>query len=318
MYFLFFDLLLSMLLLIYVFSQTLFNGGFTCNEEPCGFLISSIKNKKYKLDLNVQQRKFSQQTFKINSYYISGLVDAEGSFIVQIYKDNKIIIGWRVKTTFTVVLHSKDKMILEHLQSYWNIEKGITKHGINSYQFRVSSIKDLSTIIEHFDKYPLITQKCADYKLFKQVFDLMVKKEHLTEKGLLEIISIKSSMNNGLSDELKVAFPNITPVQRPVIITNEISDPNWLAGFTDGDGSFFVRVIPSLNYKTGAQILLTYKLSQHRRDIALMQNLTKYLDCGKVQDLGSGTEACAFTVSSLKSLEAKIIPFFFKISSIRG
>lgn len=46
-------------------------------------------------------------------------------------------------------------------------------------------------------------------------------------------------MNNDLSHELKVAFPNITPVQRPLIITNEIPDPNWLAGFTDGDRSFF-------------------------------------------------------------------------------
>ena len=42
-----------------------------------------------------------------------------------------------------------------------------------------------------------------------------------------------------------------------------------------------------------------------------MQSLTKYLDCGKVQDLVS-TEACSFTVSSLKSLEAKVIPFFSK------
>lgn len=119
-------------------------------------------------------------------------------------------------------------------------------------------------------------------------------------------------MNNGLSDGLKVAFPNITPVQRPVITTNEIPDPNWLAGFTDGDGSFFVRVITSNTHKTGVQILLTYKLGQHKRDLALMQSLIKYLDCGKVQDLGSATEACAFTVSSLKSLEAKIIPFFSK------
>ena len=119
-------------------------------------------------------------------------------------------------------------------------------------------------------------------------------------------------MNNDLSHELKVAFPNITLVQRPLIITNEIPDPNWLAGFTDGDRSFFVRVIPSLSYKTGAQILLIYTLSQHKRDIALMQSLIKYLDCGKVKDLVS-TETCAFTVSYLKSLYTKIIPFFQNI-----
>lgn len=181
--FLLFDLVLSMLLWAYIFSQTWFNLGRTEGE---GFLISPIKNKKYKLDLNVQRRKFSQQTFKINLYYISELVDAEGCFIVQIYKDNKITIGWRVKTTFSIVLHSKDKMVLEHLKkNYWNVEKGITKHGIKSFQFRVSSTKYLPAIIGHFYKYPLISSAAEKNVLIINFLDkylnLMVKKEHLTE-----------------------------------------------------------------------------------------------------------------------------------------
>jgi len=44
----------------------------------------------------------------------------------------------------------------------------IFKHGENSYEYRVSSIKDLLIIIEHFDKYPLITQKLDYYILFKK------------------------------------------------------------------------------------------------------------------------------------------------------
>ena len=35
----------------------------------------------------------------------------------------------------------------------------------------------------------------------------MLKKEHLTNEGLLKIVAIKASMNLGLSDDLKVAFP---------------------------------------------------------------------------------------------------------------
>jgi len=85
-----------------------------------------------------------------------------------------------------------------------------------------------------------------------------------------------------------------------------------LAGFTDGDGSFFVRVIRSNTHKTGAQVILTYKLTQHKRDIALMQSLIKFFDCGKVHEESGSVEACNFTVSSLKSLEAKILPFFAK------
>jgi hypothetical protein len=84
----------------------------------------------------------------------------------------------------------------------------IYKHGKDSIQLRVSSIEDLQVIINHFDKYPLITQKLADYILFKKAFELMNRKEHLTSEGLTRIIAIRASMNNGLSPELKVAFPN--------------------------------------------------------------------------------------------------------------
>lgn len=48
----------------------------------------------------------------------------------------------------------------------------------------VQSIEDLAKIIDHFDQYPLITQKLADYKIFKEAFYLFQNKEHLTVDGL--------------------------------------------------------------------------------------------------------------------------------------
>uniref|UniRef100_UPI0022FD6A36 hypothetical protein n=1 Tax=Drechslerella dactyloides TaxID=74499 RepID=UPI0022FD6A36 len=47
----------------------------------------------------------------------------------------------------------------------------ITKLNEYAIQYRVSSIKDLELIINHFDKYPLITQKWSDYQLFKMAFE---------------------------------------------------------------------------------------------------------------------------------------------------
>jgi hypothetical protein len=44
---------------------------------------------------------------------------------------------------------------------------------------------------------------------------LILNKEHLTMEGLRKIVAIKASMNNGLSDELKAAFTNLPPVERP-------------------------------------------------------------------------------------------------------
>jgi hypothetical protein len=79
------------------------------------------------------------------------------------------------------------------------------------------NIKDLEVIgrrggrcrLNHFDCYPLITQKWSDYQLFKQeVFELIKRKEHLTMEGLKKTLSIKAAtfLNHGLSDSLKAAF----------------------------------------------------------------------------------------------------------------
>jgi hypothetical protein len=56
--------------------------------------------------------------------------------------------------------------------------------------------------------------------------ELILRGEHLTVEGIQKIVSIKASMNNGLSDLLKNSFPNIIPVQRPKIEDQGIKDPN--------------------------------------------------------------------------------------------
>lgn len=103
----------------------------------------------------------------------------------------------------------------------------------------VNSFRDLSIIKEHFNKYPLLTQKRADFELYKQVVDLMNRKEHLTKEGLNKIVAMKASMNLGLSTELKAAFPHTIPVPRPLVNDQEIKDPQWVAGFVEGEGCFF-------------------------------------------------------------------------------
>src|SRR5262245_6321627 len=100
-------------------------------------------------------------------------------------------------------------MILELIPKFFGIGS-ITKLGKDSIMYRVTSLEDLmSVIIPHFNKYPLLTQKHADFLLFKEIVDLMSNKVHLTIEGLNKIIAIRASMNLGLPEELKVAFSNV-------------------------------------------------------------------------------------------------------------
>jgi len=51
------------------------------------------------------------------------------------------------------------------------------------------------------------------------------KKEHLTIEGLHKIVAIRASMNRGLSDKLKSAFPNVVTVPRSIVELPPTIDP---------------------------------------------------------------------------------------------
>lgn len=65
--------------------------------------------------------------------------------------------------------------------SYFGTGK-LYKHSSSMMRYKVSSIKELiSVIIPHFDKYPLMTQKRADFELFKKAV-LIIKVQVILQK----------------------------------------------------------------------------------------------------------------------------------------
>lgn len=58
-------------------------------------------------------------------------------------------------------------------------------------------------IIPHFKQYLFLTQKKVDYLLFCPVVDIMMDNKNLSFNNIIEILSIKAFINNGLSNKLK-------------------------------------------------------------------------------------------------------------------
>jgi LAGLIDADG endonuclease len=161
--------------------------------------------------------------------YVTGISDAESTFSFTIIKRITNKTGWFIQPIFQIELHNKDALILEKLQSFFGVGNFRIKNikGKNSVAiFSVVSIKDLiNIIIPHFYKYPLLTQKRADFELFKQIVLMMDKKDHLTMEGIKKIISIRASLNKGLSPLLINHFPKLVPCERPQVETPETFDP---------------------------------------------------------------------------------------------
>jgi len=158
----------------------------------------------------------------------------------------------------------------------------------------------------------------GDFILFKKAIDVIKLKEHLTTvsrsfgygggSGLKKLVSIKASINWGLPDKLKGAFPGLVYVDRPLIIDQKILDPYWLAGFTAGEGCFYISISSKAN--TGVQVQLVFSLTQHNRDEALMNSLISYFNCGQIKK--SKYSWLTFNVTSFSDINEKIIPFFNK------
>jgi len=84
----------------------------------------------------------------------------------------------------------------------------------------------LTQLSPFFNKYTLLTQKWADFELFKRALEVINSKEHLTIEGLRKIVTLKASLNRGLPDELKQVFPNTTLIQRPLMEITQILNPS--------------------------------------------------------------------------------------------
>lgn len=250
---------------------------------------------------------------KLNSYFITGFCDGESYFNVSISKNPKIKVGWAIKLSFGINLHKKDQELLEKIQVYFNDIGVIADRGRNVTKFTVTSLTDLEVVISHFDRYPLITQKLADYILFKQVVDLVKCKKHFTPEGLKEIVNLKASINKGLNDELKEAFalPNVIPVPRPLVVDQEIKNLNWLAGFISAEGCFHIKISKSNTHKIGYSIGLRFFITQHIRDEQLLISLKNYFGCGEYKPR-KGQLAGDFHVNKLSDIIDKVIPLLNK------
>ena len=82
---------------------------------------------------------------------------------------------------------------------------------------------------------------------------------------------------------------------------------NWLAGLTDGDGTFSF----SINKKETNQWNCTFKIAASLRNARILRHCHTLLECGSV-NLKSGKESAEFRIRDRKVLRGVIVPLFEK------
>jgi len=79
-------------------------------------------------------------------------------FFLNIVRNKKIKTGWRIQVGFKIGLHKKDLSLLQIFQNFFGVGN-VYKQGVDSVQYMIQTVKELELILNHLDKYPVITAK---------------------------------------------------------------------------------------------------------------------------------------------------------------
>lgn len=255
-----------------------------------------------------------QSTNKLSPWYISGLVQADGSFCTLLKKNpgpHKLV----AVPAFTITLDLDSVNTLYALQNYFNCGRVFINEKRYSGEFVVSTVSELqSVIIPHFNNYPIHGAKQQAFKILTHIVELIANKENKTPQGLANIIQLASLMNKSsqrTEAKINVLYELIgaKPLQEapdlPEISNVPLTD-EFIIGLIDGDGSFYVSFTAKKTIKFGLNIVGSTEYWD------LFNNVRNYLNCGTVK--AKSSTILRYDLESIKALRTILIPFIDQYS----
>jgi hypothetical protein len=83
--------------------------------------------------------------------------------------------------------------------------------------------------------------------------------------------------------------------------------PDWVVGFVDGEGCFFIGIQRNPTVKIGFQVIPEFRVVQHKRDLDVLHSLKKFFGFGRVcQNHGDRWELRVRRLDQLR----EIVTFF--------
>jgi hypothetical protein len=130
------------------------------------------------------------------SAYISGFVDGEGCFTVSFSPRRKLLVGWEVRPSFSASQNADRAEVLFLMERYFGCGGIRPDRSDRTLKYEVRGVANLvERVLPHFERYPLLSRKQADFQRFAKVCRLVHAGGHLTPTGLREIVDLAMGMN---------------------------------------------------------------------------------------------------------------------------
>jgi len=233
----------------------------------------------------------------LNPWWVTGFVDAEGSFAMSIFKSKTAAIGWTIEPCFIITLHVRDLVLLDLIKNFFSV--GSVSIVGKDARFRVRSRSELNIIIDHFNKYPLQTTKALNFSYFCEILNHINKRVHTNLSGFLKLASLINRLNRPLSQSLLDKLAQIGPLPKVEFETTfdlsasnmeQVLNPFWISGFATGEGSFtyFTKTRVNSEGKTVKDYSLVFEISQRTQDLHILNLIASYFKVGNVYTDTSG------------------------------
>lgn len=212
---------------------------------------------------------FNNITKNINPWWITGIIDSEGKFIINYNKKTK-----KFSFSFKVVQDYKSLIILKYLVKYFLVGSVTLDYSkLEGYKYVVSNKKDIiDIIIPHFDLYPLQGSKYLDFLDFKKCI-LLMEQDSSTNIDL--VLQIKKTINRSRSFEERWHYLKEKPFNLK---------PEWIQAFINGAGSFQYRIDQIFIWKHGHAVfdpILEIPFPTH--DIFLLKAIINFFSMGYIK-----------------------------------
>ena len=91
-------------------------------------------------------------------------------------------------------------------------------------------------------------------------------------------------------------------------------DPQWIAGFVDGEGCFSISIIKNVTTKMGYQVFPEFVITQGAKSLSVLEDVKTSFGCGSIYENrrhdNHKESLYRYCVRSIDDILDKIIPFF--------
>ena len=134
----------------------------------------------------------------LDPWFVTGLAEGEGCFCVSFAVRAKLRLGLEARPSFALSLNQRDGALLEDLKAFFGCGCIRESRGDRTLKYEARSTSELlEHVVPHFERYPLRGAKAFSFGGFARVCRMVEQGDHLTRRGLQQIVAIAYEMNLG-------------------------------------------------------------------------------------------------------------------------